>query len=484
MSLKAMVQSNAPILAGKTPSCIQDELLPFSGMIKGFLESSMFVGSDENADRDSVTNSSQSSNQEEMTKKTPSIFSSVMQVLSETATHKDIINGDIHKGLGRTTGVTSGRKSERTSSETFMEMSRLAAVKISTSSTPVLRKESSLKRARSLLSVAELGDLQEKKLRLITAEAITPQQTMEISATIIKPTTDQDALAESSSGETEAETTTVTKSSIPVSEHSATDPIEETRAMISQGKVPTSPLTDTTSEMESSSTPAAKISRKKNMLFETPLTENAAEVPSKNTPSEYTNTEETEADVLQVKTSVAASIETGVDKLTTPSPQKELMQTTSAIGDATLQNLIITSLSPTKMLAKASMEDEKEEQCSICGKTNCPLVLNMKSKNIFTKISVEDKTEKEEICSLCGRTDCPLVLNRRPNTSVPYRSNKSLLGKMMSQSKGSASKPPILKSRRVKVPSRRSIGTRSEAKGLLKRIANHSPLHALKLKVK
>lgn len=438
-------------LVGKTGPYFHDECLPLSGMSK-MPEHSVTVVSSENEYGYSVTGCTESSIVE-MSKESPSTHSPAVQLSSEATASNDISDKDV--GKRRNTKATTGEKSCRTSAEARVEtpVAKISPIHVS------------VKRPRTPLSDENLGDPLEKRARIVTDTANEAQSKTEKCTATSTITVNQDMLIESSAGETAREEPPESISRISVSGSSSA---EESGAMVRLSKL-SEPLTVDNEIVSRSSTVPPKQSMG-----------SITEGPSM-TINENADTHENGASVFQAK---AASLETKVDKLMIPSPQGEQKQhTPSAVNSAKVQSMQPRNPSPAKMLPGSveTASPGREERCLVCGKFDCPFVLDKKLKTIFTKTQ---SLVKRELCSMCGRSNCPLILIKKSKPSIVLTSKESLVGKLRSPSVRSVPSSPSEKSRRVNALIRRNIGTKIAANGLFKGIANRSSLQTIKLEVK
>ncbi|XP_069998608.1 uncharacterized protein [Penaeus vannamei] len=436
-------------LVGKTGPYFHDECLPLSGMSK-MPEHSVTVVSSENEYEYSVTGCRESSNVE-MFKESPSTHSPAVQLSSEATASNDISDKDVGKRLN--TKATPGEKSDRTSAEAKVE-------------TPVAKispTRMSFKRPRTPLSDENLGDPLEKRARIVTDTANEAQSKTEKCTATSTITVNQDILIESSAGETAREEPPESTFRISVSGSSSA---EESGAMVPLSKL-SEPLTVDNEIVSRSSI----VLPKQSMVSIT-------EELSMTITSEHADAKENGASVFQPKTT---SAESQVDELMIPSPQGKPMQhTPSAVNSAKVQSMELRNPSPAKMLPGSveTASPGREERCLVCGKFDCPFVLDKKLKTIFTKTQ---SLVKRELCSMCGRSNCPLILIKKSKPSIVLTSKESLVGKLRSPSVRSVLSPPSVKSRRVNALIRRNIGTKIAANGLFKGIANRSSPQTIKL---
>ncbi|XP_047485939.1 uncharacterized protein LOC125037022 [Penaeus chinensis] len=139
-----------------------------------------------------------------------------------------------------------------------------------------------------------------------------------------------------------------------------------------------------------------------------------------------------------------------------------------------ISEAIMTSENSTDVPTAGS---EKMSQSS----SSVPSQLQNRSSITFDKEKTsEDKYSEGDRCSICGKTNCPLDPNRASKLNPISMPQKSFIGKLKSKSKQTQTN--VMMAKRTKTPAKRYNNTRSSTNRLAKRIANHTPLHVLKLK--
>ncbi|XP_042885067.1 uncharacterized protein LOC122261469 [Penaeus japonicus] len=112
---------------------------------------------------------------------------------------------------------------------------------------------------------------------------------------------------------------------------------------------------------------------------------------------------------------------------------------------------------------------------------------NEKPRNPSSITVLSQETEKAEYlnngkCSICGKLNCPLDPKRSSKMSPVFVAKTSLLVKVKTPKKSKVFQYVAKKPRKMQTPLKRCINTRRLTNGLIRRIANHSPLHIFKLK--
>ncbi|XP_042885069.1 uncharacterized protein LOC122261470 [Penaeus japonicus] len=133
-----------------------------------------------------------------------------------------------------------------------------------------------------------------------------------------------------------------------------------------------------------------------------------------------------------------------------------------------------------EVVEKSSQLDQEQIALSATADNENPR--NPSSITVLSQETEKDEYSNDGKCSICGKLNCPLDPKRSSKMSPVFVAKTSLVVKVKTPKKSKVFQYVAKKPRKMQTPLKRCINTRSLTNGLIRRIANHSPLHIFKLK--